>query len=156
VTPGNILFESHPHSRVALSDFGIASILAKAEPDVTRVAGEFAGSPGYMAPELIKGYRAEPAAALRYQPTFQSDIYSLGVVVYEMICKRLPFDEHQGVFATIKAKVERDAPDIRNFRPDVPEPVAQRLGQVLAREPSLRPTSARGVLFDLEETINDM
>ncbi|MGH8651361.1 MAG: serine/threonine-protein kinase [Gammaproteobacteria bacterium] len=141
VKPGNILFESDPHGRVALSDFGIAVILGAVERDITAAGGEFAGSPGYLAPELIAGHA----------PTSQADIYSFGVVVYEMICKTVPFDEHKDVLAIVRAKLERDAPDIRTFRADVPEPIAKRLGQVLARDPTVRPTSARGILLGLEE-----
>jgi len=146
VKPGNILFESDPYGRVALSDFGIAVILGAVERDITAVGGEFAGSPGYLAPELIAGHA----------PTSQCDIYSFGVVVYEMICKTVPFDEHKDVLAIMQAKLERDAPDIRTFRADVPEPIAKRLGQVLARDPAERPPSARALLLGLEEVVRSM
>lgn len=143
IKPGNVLFESDPGGRVALSDFGIAVILGAVERDITAAGGEFAGSPGYLAPELIEGCT----------PTLQADLYSFGVVLYEMISKVVPFDDYRDVLAIIRAKVNHDAPDIRTFRPDVSAEIAERLAQVLARAPSLRPTSAHAVLSGIEERI---
>jgi eukaryotic-like serine/threonine-protein kinase len=97
------------------------------------------------APELIEG-RA---------PTRQADLYSFGVVLYEMISKVVPFDEYSDVLAIIRAKVDLDAPDIRTFRPDVPEEIAARLAQVLARD-LLRPSSAHSVLSGLEERLRSL
>lgn len=146
VKPGNVLFESDPNGRVALSDFGIAVILGAVERDITAAGGEFAGSPSYLAPELIEGG----------PPTPRSDLYSFGIVLFEMISKIVPFDDNREVLAIIRAKVDDDAPDIRTFRPDVPHEVAARLAQVLARDPSLRPASARAVLSGLEERIRGL
>lgn len=146
VKPGNVLFESDPNGRVALSDFGIAVVLGAVERDITAAASEFAGSPGYLAPELIAG---SPASS-------QADVYSFGIVLFEMISKLVPFDENREVLAIIRAKVDNDAPDIRTFRADVPEEIAKRLAQVLARDPSRRPTSARAVLSGLEERIRSL
>lgn len=135
IKPGNILFESDSFGRIALCDFGIAAILGAVERDVTAV-GEFTGSPGYLAPELLR----------EGSPGYESDIYSFGIVVFEMIAGTLPFDEYQHPLAIIRAKVEQDAPDIRRFRPDVPEDVAIQLSAMIAREPGLRPNSARTAL----------
>lgn len=146
VKPGNVLFESDPNGRVALSDFGIAVILGAVERDITAASGEFAGSPGYLAPELIEGA----------PPTRQVDLYSFGIVLFEMIAKVVPFDDNRDVLAVIRAKVDRDAPDIRTFRPDVPGEIATRLAQVLARAPALRPASAHAVLSGLEERIRGL
>ncbi|HYM22510.1 MAG TPA: serine/threonine-protein kinase [Vicinamibacterales bacterium] len=146
VKPGNILFESDPRGRVALSDFGVASMLGAVERDITASGGEFAGSAGYLAPESISG-RA---------PTQAVDVYSFGVVVYEMISKSMPFDERGDVLAIIRAKVDQDAPDIRRFRPDVPEAIARRLASTLAREPGGRPPTARAVLAGIEDGIRKL
>jgi eukaryotic-like serine/threonine-protein kinase len=146
VKPGNVLFESDPDGRVALSDFGIAVSLGAVERDITAAGGEFAGSPGYLAPELILGA----------PPTRQADLYSFGVVVFEMISKVVPFDDSREVLAIIRSKVETDAPDIRTIRPDVPGETAARLAQVLARDPTLRPATARAVLSGLEEQIRGL
>jgi serine/threonine-protein kinase len=143
IKPGNILFESGPQGRVALNDFGIAAILGAFEYAISAAAREFAGSPGYLAPELIQG---NPT-------TIQADIYSFGAVLYEMIAGRLPFEEHHEVLAIIRAKVAEDPPDIRKFRPDTDERLAARLSQALSRKPAERPQSARGLLSGLEDVI---
>jgi eukaryotic-like serine/threonine-protein kinase len=146
VKPGNVLFESDPNGRVALSDFGIAVILGAVERDITAAAGEFAGSPGYLAPELIEGA----------PPTRHADVYSFGIVLFEMISKVVPFDDNREVLAIIRAKVDNEAPDIRTLRPDVPGEIAARLAQALARDPSLRPASAHAMLSGLEERIRGL
>ena len=140
IKPGNILFESDAFGRIALCDFGIAAILGAVERDLT-AEGEFKGSPGYLAPELLR----------EGSPGYESDIYSFGIVVFEMIAGAVPFDEYQHPLAIIRAKVEHDAPDIHNIRPDVPENVAMQLSSMIARDPALRPSSARAALAGLEE-----
>ena len=146
IKPGNVLFEAGPEGRVALSDFGIAAIMGAVERDITAVGGEFSGTPGYIAPEVIQGV----------QPTRQADVYGFGVVLYEMISGCVPFGESGEVMAFLRAKVERDAPDVRQFRPEVDDAIAVRLSQALAREPALRPASARGVLTGIEDQLRNL
>ncbi|RJF95695.1 serine/threonine-protein kinase [Noviherbaspirillum saxi] len=146
VKPGNVLFESNPEGRVALSDFGIAKILGAVERVITVIPREFAGTPGYLAPELIVGM----------PPTPQADIYSFGIVLFEMISKVIPFDDTREILAVLEAKVNKDAPDIRSFRPDVPNEIAERLAQVLARDLSLRPATAHAVISGIEERIREL
>ena len=143
IKPGNILFESDAHGRVALGDFGIARILGAVERDITAVEASFVGSPAYLAPETLED--REPSKA--------SDVYGFGVVFYEMIAGRIPFDETRDGLAVIRAKVDQDAPDIRKFRPDVPDRIATRLAQTLNRDPSARPESARAMLSGIEKEI---
>jgi hypothetical protein len=70
-----------------------------------------------------------------------------------MIAMRVPFDEKPEVLAFMKAKVESDAPDIRQLRPDVDEKIASRLILALAREPAQRPASTRAVLAGIEDSL---
>ena len=146
IKPGNVLFESNPDGRVALCDFGIAAIMGAVERDITAAGGEFSGSPGYIAPELIKGFPPTPAA----------DVYSFGIVLYEMIAMTVPFDENQSPLAIITAKVQSDAPDIRQFKPGVDERIAARLAQALSRELALRPGTARDVLAGIEDLLRTL
>jgi serine/threonine-protein kinase len=108
--------------------------------------GEFSGSPGYIAPELIKGFPPTPAA----------DVYSFGIVLYEMIAMTVPFDENQSPLAIITAKVQSDAPDVRQFKPGVDERIAARLAQSLSRESARRPVSARAVLAGIEDLLRTL
>lgn len=146
IKPGNLLFEAGPEGRVALSDFGIAAIIGAVERDITAIGGEFTGTPGYIAPEVVQGR----------QPARQADIYGFGVVLYEMISGSVPFGENGDVMAFLRAKLESDAPDVRQFRPEVDEGIALRLSQVLSREPALRPASARGVLSGIEDKLRSL
>lgn len=145
IKPGNILFESDSHGRVALSDFGVAAWLGAVERDITAQGNEFVGTPAYLAPEAIMGQEIAQA----------SDIYGFGVVLFEMIAGRIPFDEYQQVYAIVQAKMFQDAPDIRDFR-EVPEQISKRLAKTLSRKPKERPTSARKVLSGIENLISQL
>ena len=136
VKPGNVLFESDPNGRVALSDFGIAAIMGAVECDITAVGGEFSGSPEYVAPEVIRGG----------PPKIAADIYSLGGVVFEMIAGVVPFDEFGDPWAIMDAKLNADAPDVRKLKPEIPAPVARLIASTLARDPNSRPASARAAM----------
>jgi serine/threonine-protein kinase len=143
IKPGNILFQSGPHDRVALGDFGIARIFSLVERDTTAQGGEFIGSPGYIAPEVLS----------RNDVSTASDIYSFGVVLYEMIAGKIPFDEYDTVYSIMNIKSVQDAPDIRLYRKGIPEVVALRLEQTLSRNPTRRPGSARAVISGIEHPL---
>jgi serine/threonine-protein kinase len=144
IKPENLLLESDPHGRIALSDFGIAQILGADEIMLTPVHPQFIGSPAYLAPEALAGEEITTA----------SDIYSFGVVLFEMIVGRVPFGESDGVWAMVQAKRNKEAPDICSFRPSIPEEIATRLAQTLSRDWDKRPRSARSVLSGIEEQIS--
>jgi serine/threonine-protein kinase len=144
--PGNILFESDARGRVALGDFGIARALGAVERDITTTDGKFIGSPGYLAPEAFEDREITTA----------SDIYSFGVVIYETIAGKIPFDELQEPYRLLYAKVSQDAPDIRWFRPEVPERVAVRLAHTLSRQAAERPKSAKALLSGIEGDIRKL
>lgn len=144
IKPGNVLFESGPTDRVALSDFGIAVVLGAVERNITAQGNEFVGSPGYLAPEVVRGD----------DPKRESDIYSFGIVLYEMICGLVPFNDYAETLALLFAKVQQDAKDIRCLRAEVPEDVAHALAQALSRDPSLRPKTARAALMPIEPWLN--
>ncbi|MEI6499379.1 MAG: serine/threonine-protein kinase [bacterium] len=146
IKPGNILFESDPHSRVALGDFGIARIFGAVERDITAAGGEFIGSPGYLAPEAFEGRELSTA----------TDIYSFGVVLYEMITGKIPFDEFQEVYAILQIKVSQDAPNIRAYRKGVSVEIAERLSLTLSRSSNKRPKSALAVLSGIETQIGKL
>ena len=110
--PANILLDAH--GEVKISDFGTAHIAGAVQ---TQLNG-FLGSPAYMAPEQIN---EQPASA-------QSDIYSLGVVMFELLTGRLPYQADSGVAMIQKVLNEAPAP-LAMLRPDLPA----RLIQIVAR-----------------------
>jgi serine/threonine protein kinase len=145
IKPGNILFEAGPQGRVVLSDFGIAVILADTQNRNTLVSG-FRGSPAYLAPELLRGEHASRAA----------DIYSFGVVFFEMLTGAVPFRNDQTVYSLLHTKIDTAAPDVRSIRPDVPVEISERLALTLSRDPKLRPRTARAVLAGLEAPLRQL
>ena len=121
--PHNVLVT--PEGRVKVTDFGIARALATIRP------GEYTdtvwGSPQYFSPEQAEGQHPTPA----------SDVYSIGVVLFEMLSGRLPF---VGQTPQQLAMMHmRDAPpEIALFNPNVPETVALIIRKILTKEPSAR------------------
>jgi serine/threonine protein kinase len=138
--PENIFIirrEDRPHF-VKIVDFGISKILVRAQPGQrVRVAGTAVGTvlgtPLYMSPEQILGQVA--------RIDHRSDIYSAGVVLYEMLCGRTPFDgESQGkIFASI---LDGWYPLPHDLRPDLPFAVGAAILRALERDMEKRFASA--------------
>ncbi len=123
VKPHNILVT--PDHRVKVTDFGIARAMASIHPDEKHDV--VWGSPLYFAPEQAAGGPPSPA----------SDVYSLGVVLYEMVTGRLPFNSTDPVEL---ARMHRDAVPLppRKLNPEIPLALEQIIMKVLAKEPSAR------------------
>ncbi|MGE0608494.1 MAG: serine/threonine-protein kinase [Pirellulales bacterium] len=131
--PANILIDSQ-HEPVIM-DFGIARMLhAREDARLTRT-GQLIGSPAYMSPEQLSG---DPSAV---GPA--SDIFSLGVVCYELLAGRRPFD---GEFASVVARImTEDAPSIRKVRPDIDSTLGAICQRMLQRNAAHRFGSMREV-----------
>jgi serine/threonine-protein kinase len=124
VKPGNVMFASD--GTVKLADFGIAKVMADATADVT-VTGQLVGTPKYVAPEQAIGGRATP----------QSDLYAVGVLLYEMVAGAAPFAGDTPA-ATLAAHQRAPVPDLREVRPDAPRAFVAVVARALAKDPGDR------------------
>lgn len=126
IKPANVLLAGD--GRVKVADFGIAK--AVEEADLTQ-PGLMVGTAKYVAPEQVEG---KPVDA-------RTDIYSLGVVLYEMLCGRPPF-EADSEAATALARLQRDPLRPRQVRPGVPKALEEVVCRAMARAPEQRYDSA--------------
>lgn len=122
IKPSNIIVGPGDHA--TLTDFGIAKAV---EGVRLTQSGMVVGTPEYMAPEQSLG---EPAAAA-------SDIYALGIVIYEMLAGRVPFQGSNAPSILFKQVHEAPAP-IRTFAPELSQSVDAVLGPALAKHPAAR------------------
>ena len=98
------------------------------------------GSPCYVAPEII---RRDSERSSRHL----ADIYSLGILAYELLTGEVPFDADD-VMAVLRLHLDAPIPDVRSRRPDLPAPLAEMIVEMMAKQPGERP-SAEEVLWTL-------
>ena len=125
IKPHNILLTEAGHAKVA--DFGIAR--AVTESTMT-YSGNIVGSVHYFSPEQAKGTIITP----------KSDVYSLGVVLYEMLTGTLPFTGENPVSIAMKHLQEQPIP-VRQLRPEIPMTVEAIVMKAMNKDPALRPES---------------
>lgn len=124
----------HP---IKLFDFGIA-IVAERERTRWRIFPQLVGTPDYMAPERLQGKTG----------TVSSDVYAVGIVLYELLCGRTPFQEIDG-FAFVSQHVSHDPPDILRFQPDLSPALASVVMHAIRRNPDKRYSSLHKMKYDL-------
>ncbi len=127
VKPSNVMLADS--STVYLTDFGLARLLQTGESSMS--AGWIIGSPNYISPEQARGDETLNEG---------TDVYSLGVMLYQMVVGRLPF-EGGTVYATVMAHVNEPPPLPSEINPEVPTAVEMVLLQALEKDPAKRHTS---------------
>jgi hypothetical protein len=126
--PNNVLIRSD--GRAVLADFGLAR---STNPDKRlTTAGFTLGTPGYMAPEQVLGHDLDQRV----------DIYAMGVMTFEMMTGRMPF-EGSSAGEIALATVTNPIPSAARLNPDLPDELDQVLAAALAKDPSQRPGSVR-------------
>ena len=123
VKPGNLL-RSRDGGQLKLADFGIAK--AAEQSDITKV-GSVLGTAAYLAPEQARGQPAGPA----------SDLYALGVVAYQLLAGRLPYDA-ASLTDLARQQAAGRPPALHELDPDIPRGLSLAVEQALSREPEDR------------------
>jgi tRNA A-37 threonylcarbamoyl transferase component Bud32 len=135
VKPENIFIDTDGHS--LLADFGVARSMTN-ETQLT-MSGIAIGTPAYMAPEQIDGLSIDG----------RSDIYSLGLVGWEMITGKRPWDG-SSLYAVIYQQKHEELPDVRDLRPETPDHLAEVIAGAIEKDRATRWQSAEELIVALD------
>ncbi len=130
IKPSNILFDKYGHAY--LSDFGMVRLDAPSEITGSHAA---VGTPGYMSPEQIRGLDING----------RSDLYGLGVVLFEMTTGKRPFRADTPAMVIVK-QISDPVPRIRQINPNLPREYDVIIHRLMAKDPKDRPDSAAQVI----------
>jgi len=145
--PDNIFLQTREDRwpEVKLLDFGLAKLMPEAgiAPFQTKT-GVMLGTPEYMSPEQARGIGVD----------YRTDIYALGIVMFEVLSGRRPFPPMGDPFATLMAHAEEPPPSLGDMMPTLPVEMVQLVDAMLAKEPVARPSLAavRTVIKRLRST----
>lgn len=135
IKPENIMLQED--GNVKLIDFGVA-LLEGARRVTWHGLSETVGTPDYMSPEQLRGERGLAS----------SDIYAVGVILYELLCGRTPFDG-ENVFAIMNQHISQDPLSILTYNPHLSPALATVVMHAIRRDPEKRYKSMRDLLADL-------
>ncbi|HZM22533.1 MAG TPA: transporter substrate-binding domain-containing protein [Anaerolineales bacterium] len=136
--PNNILMDENNHPYIA--DFGLAK-LSEGKLELTNTM--MTGTAAYMAPEIAQSGKS----------TKRADIYALGIILFEMLTGRLPF-QGETPYKMLSAHINKPVPNIRKFRPDLPQAVQAVLEKTLAKNPVNRFDTAGQMIADFKAAMS--
>jgi hypothetical protein len=139
IKPENLLL-SAGGSLLKVADFGIAKVLSGGQTMATS-AGDVLGTPAYMAPEQATGGAVTPA----------TDVYALGMTLYEMLTGRLPFPESGSPLAVLYQRVHEQPIPIGEVAPDLDPRLGEAVMWAISTEPGDRPAGAQAFALTLAE-----
>ena len=138
IKPQNLLIDSD--NVIKVTDFGIA--IALSETSLTQT-NSLLGSVHYMSPEQARGSI----------PTIKSDIYALGIVLYELVTGKVPFDGESAVSIALK-HFQEPIPSVRAERPEIPQALENVILKATAKEPHDRYNSCEEMSQDLQTSLD--
>lgn len=124
IKPGNLMITKR--GSVKIADFGIALSNQDLSKKLT-TTGEFVGTPGYLSPEVCLGKPVDQ----------RSDIFSLGIVLFEMLAGKMPFNDESPLGLMLEV-VKAEIPDVRGLNQDVDPQIAAILAKMIAKDPADR------------------
>ncbi len=139
IKPQNILIDNQ--DRIKITDFGIA--VALSETSITQT-NTLLGSVHYLSPEQARGSMA----------TSKSDIYALGVVLFELLSGAVPFDGESAVSVALK-HFQEPMPSIRENHPEIPQSLENVILKATAKEPTDRYATCEEMMADLDTCLNE-
>jgi tetratricopeptide (TPR) repeat protein len=134
--PQNVMMDREGNAFI--SDFGLAKSLEAGAAKMTHT-GELLGTPRYMSPEQVQGKQADR----------RSDLYSLGLIFYEMATGEVPFAS-DSIYQTMYLRTKESPKDPKLLNPELPDFLARIIMRCLEADPARRYQSAREILQDLE------
>jgi len=139
IKPANIMMLKN--KTIKVTDFGIARITASSKTKT----GVVLGTPSYMSPEQLSGKHVDG----------RSDLFSLGVMMYEMLCGVRPFRGDS--MATLMFQIANEPhPDIREHCPELPESVSKLIDRVLAKDSASRFATGNDMVREIIQCLRDM
>ena len=140
IKPANVMFDP-ASGALKVMDFGIARI---ADGSRTRT-GLVLGTPSFMSPEQLAGLTVDG----------RSDLYSLGVMLYQMLTGQLPHQSNS-MAKLMYSIANQEPPDVRHYRPELPETLAMVLALALEKRPELRYATGEQMAIDLEAVFSTL
>ena len=137
IKPGNLMITSR--GSVKIADFGIALSNQDLSKKLT-TTGEFVGTPGYLSPEVCLGKPVDQ----------RSDIFSLGIVLFEMLTGKMPFNDESPLGLMLEV-VKAQIPDVREINKDADPQIAAILTRMIAKEPAERYQNCHDLVTDLNQ-----
>ncbi|MCL2884396.1 MAG: Stk1 family PASTA domain-containing Ser/Thr kinase [Oscillospiraceae bacterium] len=137
IKPQNIMLL--PDGTIKMTDFGIARF-SRGDVKMTAPSEKAIGSVHYISPEQARGETTDE----------KSDIYSVGVMLYEMLAGRLPFEADNAVSVAIM-QLQSEPTPLREINPSIPEGLAQITMKAMQKDPAQRYSTAAEMLYDIDE-----
>ncbi|MFW5709044.1 MAG: serine/threonine protein kinase [Chloroflexota bacterium] len=142
VKPANLMLDSAEQDRIVLTDFGIAKMVTGAQ---LTISGGLVGTPAYMSPEQGVGETGDE----------RSDLYSLGVILFQMLTGRLPYDADTPL-ALILKHMNDPIPSVRDINKSVPAVIDDIIARLMAKSPGNRYPNAEALIDDLRQLEADL